>query len=55
MEHILNFEDSNFEKELFGNYDKNIKALEEKLSINIILRDDKTFIIGDMLISAQEY
>ena len=47
MEHIVNFEDSDFEKELFGNYDKNIKALEEKLSVNIILRDDKTFIIGD--------
>jgi len=47
LEHIVNFEDSDFEKELFGNYDKNIKALEEKLSVNIILRDDKTFIIGD--------
>lgn len=47
MEHILNFENSDFEKELFGNYDKNIKALEEHFGVNIILRDSKIFIIGD--------
>ena len=47
MEHILNFENSDFEKELFGNYDRNIKALEESFSTNILLRDSKIFIIGE--------
>ncbi len=47
QENILNFDNAEFEKELFGNYDKNIKALEESYSVNIVLRDSHIVIIGE--------
>ena len=47
QENILSFDNAEFEKELFGNYDKNIKALEESYSVNIVLRDSHIVIIGE--------
>lgn len=37
----------NFQRELFGNFDKNIKLIEDNLSVNIILRENNIVIIGD--------
>lgn len=47
QENILSFDNAEFEKELFGNYDKNIKVLEESYSVNIVLRDSHIVIIGE--------
>lgn len=37
----------NFQRELFGNFDKNIKLIEDSLSVNLILREDSIVVIGD--------
>lgn len=36
-----------FQKELFGNFDRNIKRIESFFNINILLRDNKIVLFGD--------
>lgn len=39
--------DDTFQRELFGNFDKNIKMIEEQFGINLVLRDGNIVLIGD--------
>ena len=41
--------DDTFQRELFGNFDKNIKMIEEQFAINIVLRDGNVVLIGDKM------
>ncbi len=36
-----------FERELFGNFDENVKLIEKNLSIDVILREGKVILIGE--------
>ena len=36
-----------FERELFGNFDENIKLIEEALSIDVILREGNIVLMGE--------
>lgn len=44
----LEIMDENFQRELFGNFDKNIKLIEEEFGIHIVLRDGNVVLIGDI-------
>lgn len=46
QENILTFDNADFEKELFGNYDRNIKIIEERYNISIVLRNSHIVVIG---------
>ena len=35
------------ERELFGNFDENIKLIEEALNINVILRESNIVLMGE--------
>ena len=43
----LELHDEAFQRELFGNFDKNIKMIEEQFSIHVVLRDGNVVLIGD--------
>lgn len=43
----LELQDEDFQRELFGNFDKNIKMIEEQFGIHIVLRDGNVVLIGD--------
>lgn len=43
----LEIDDQKFQRELFGNFDKNIKLIEEEFGIHIVLRDGNVVLIGD--------
>ena len=36
-----------FERELFGNFDENIKLIEETLKIDVILREGNIVLMGE--------
>ena len=36
-----------FERELFGNFDENIKLIEDTLSIDVILREGNIVLMGE--------
>lgn len=36
-----------FERELFGNFDENIKLIEEALKIDVILREGNIVLMGE--------
>jgi phosphate starvation-inducible PhoH-like protein len=36
-----------FERELFGNFDENIKLIEESLNIDVILREGNVVLLGE--------
>ena len=38
--------DSEFERELFGNFDENIKIIEKSLNVDVLLREGKIVLIG---------
>lgn len=46
QENILTFDNADFEKELFGNYDRNIKVIEEVHNVSIVLRNSHIVVIG---------
>ena len=48
MENYRVFEagDQKFQEELFGNFDRNIKRIENHLGVNVVLRDNNIVIIG---------
>ena len=37
----------NFEKELFGNFDENVKLIEKNLSVDILLREGNIVLLGE--------
>ena len=37
----------NFERELFGNFDENIKLIEKSLNIDVTLREGNLILIGE--------
>lgn len=37
----------NFEKELFGNFDENVKLIEKNLSVDILLRKGNIVLLGE--------
>lgn len=39
--------DGNFERELFGNFDENVKLIEKTLNIDVILREGNIILIGE--------
>lgn len=39
--------DDDFQRELFGNFDKNIKLIEEQFEISVVLRDGNVVLIGE--------
>ncbi len=39
--------DDDFQRELFGNFDKNIKMIEEQFEISVVLRDGNVVLIGE--------
>ena len=39
--------DERFERELFGNFDENIKLIEDTLNIDVILRESNIVLLGD--------
>lgn len=43
----IEIQDQKFIKELFGNFDKNIKLIQENLNIDIVQREGDILIIGD--------
>ncbi|OPJ56991.1 PhoH family protein [Alkalithermobacter paradoxus] len=43
----IEIKDEAFQRELFGNFDKNIKIIEDRLNINIVLRDGNIILIGN--------
>ncbi|SHK14841.1 PhoH family protein [Tepidibacter formicigenes] len=43
----MEIEDEVFARELFGNFDQNIKIIEDNLNINIVLRDGNVVLIGE--------
>lgn len=43
----LEVSDENFQRELFGEFDQNIKLIEDALSIHIVLREGNVVIIGE--------
>lgn len=43
----LELHDEAFQRELFGNFDKNIKMIEEQFGIHVVLRDGNVVLIGD--------
>ncbi len=43
----FDIKDENFERELFGNFDENIKLIEETLKVDVILREGKLVLIGE--------
>ena len=49
MENYRVFEagDQKFQEELFGNFDRNIKRIENHLGVNVVLRDNNILIIGE--------
>lgn len=49
MENYRVFEagDQKFQEELFGNFDRNIKRIENHLGVNVVLRDNNIVIIGE--------
>ena len=49
MENYRVFEagDQKFQEELFGNFDRNIKRIENHLGVNVVLRDNNKVIIGE--------
>ena len=49
MENYRVFEagDQKFQEELFGNFDRNIKRIENQLGVNVVLRDNNIVIIGE--------
>lgn len=49
MENYRIFEagDQKFQEELFGNFDRNIKRIENHLGVNVVLRDNNIVIIGE--------
>ncbi|MGL5439460.1 MAG: PhoH family protein [Filifactoraceae bacterium] len=38
--------DDYFQRELFGNFDKNVKLIEDKFNVNLILRENNVIIMG---------
>ena len=36
-----------FERELFGNFDENVKLIEDALNIDVILREGNIVLMGD--------
>ncbi|SHG91118.1 PhoH family protein [Tepidibacter thalassicus] len=42
----IEIEDEVFTRELFGNFDQNVKIIEDNLNINIVLRDGNVVLIG---------
>ena len=49
LEHCLGIEDNGIIPELFGNFDENIKIIEEEFDVEILLRGGKIKIIGEEL------
>jgi len=47
IETSLRFEDIKDIKGLFGDYDKNLRIIEEEIDVNIVLREDELKISGD--------
>lgn len=49
MENFKIFEAGNqeFQTELFGNFDRNVKKIENHIGVNIVLRDNNIVVIGD--------
>lgn len=43
----IEIRDQEFVKELFGNFDKNINLIQEKLNIDVVQRDGDILLIGD--------
>lgn len=41
--------DENFQRELFGNFDRNVKQIEEMLGVHIVLRDGEIVVIGEQM------
>ena len=39
--------EANFEKELFGNFDENVKLIEKNLSVDILLREGNIVLLGE--------
>lgn len=42
----LEIQDEDFQRELFGNFDHNIKLIEEEFGVHIVLRDGNVVLIG---------
>lgn len=49
MEKFKVFEanDQKFQSELFGNFDRNVKKIENHMGVNIVLRDNNIVVIGE--------
>lgn len=43
----IEIEDQNFERELFGNFDENIKLIENNLNIDVLLREGNIILLGE--------
>ncbi|KXZ39683.1 phosphate starvation-inducible protein PhoH [Alkalithermobacter thermoalcaliphilus JW-YL-7 = DSM 7308] len=43
----MEIDDEIFQRELFGNFDKNIKIIEDSFSVNIVLREGSIVLIGN--------
>jgi phosphate starvation-inducible PhoH-like protein len=50
---ILTFENNRFASELFGQFDQNLKLLEERLGIDARARGNSVIITGDVLATNQ--
>lgn len=44
---IFEVDDQKFQSELFGNFDRNVKKIENQMGVNIVLRDNNIVVIGD--------
>lgn len=42
-----NIKNQEFQHELFGNFDKNVRLIEDKLGVNIVLRENNIVVIGE--------
>lgn len=52
----MEIQDENFQRELFGNFDRNVKHIEEALGVHVVLRDGDIVLIGgkEQVYSAKE-
>lgn len=44
---IFEVDDQKFQSELFGNFDRNVKKIENQMGVNIVLRDNNIVVIGE--------
>lgn len=44
---VFEVDDQKFQSELFGNFDRNVKKIENQMGVNIVLRDNNIVVIGE--------